>query len=219
MRHSMHRLGLRILTHRGALMVVLVMAISFTILACSQEPGSSSTAADTGADAMKAYKDPKTGKLVPPPEGSTDPKPSEAVQDATNTSSKGLESKPAPGGGEMIDLKGRFQSNQSPSTDSDKTTKSASPKKEGSRLRAYIDPETGKLASPPDAARVPPPALTASPAVQSATSTSSADFEAKPAPGGGMMIDLKGRFNSRVFATKDKNGKIVISHTPDKSHN
>ena len=57
---------------------------------------------------MRAYFDPKTGKIGPPPPDQA-PLPSAAEQNAYSTSSVGLVVVPAPGGGEMIDLQGRFQ--------------------------------------------------------------------------------------------------------------
>ena len=58
---------------------------------------------------MRAYFDPKTGKIGPPPADQAAPLPSAAQQNAYSTSADGLVVVPAPGGGQMIDLQGRFQ--------------------------------------------------------------------------------------------------------------
>ncbi len=221
MKHNTQPFSLLILTYRVVLTAILAIVIPFAILACSQQPIPSSTDTDkaadtdkpkTGAADMKAYKDPETGKLGPPPQGASVPESSEALKNATSTSSEGLEEKPAPGGGTMIDLKGRFQSTGSATKADDKASEPASAKKEkrGSNLRAYKDPETGKLGPPPQGASVPK----FSEAMTIVTSTSTEGLEEEPAPGGGMMLDLKGRFGSLMFATKDQSGKITTSHAP-----
>ena len=70
------------------------------------------------------------------------------------------------------------------------------PGRAGSRIQ--IDPQTGR--------RVPAPsggvALPASPAF----STSHAGLVEKPAPGGGVMVDLQGRFRSAATATVGTDG-------------
>ncbi|MBR9987359.1 MAG: hypothetical protein KFF68_15755 [Desulfosarcina sp.] len=79
-----------------------------------------------------------------------------------------------------------------------------------SAQRAYIDPETGEFISPPEHQT---PA--ASESIQpSAFSTSDEKMEeaSSPVPGGGVMIDLKGRFQSPVTATVERNGKTTIEH-------
>jgi hypothetical protein len=50
--------------------------------------------------------DPQTGKRIPPPVGGVP----RAADPAFSSSHQGLVEKPAPGGGVMIDLQGRFQS-------------------------------------------------------------------------------------------------------------
>lgn len=82
--------------------------------------------------------------------------------------------------------------------------------------RAYIDPETGELTSPPEIQETTSERLHLSPEEMNAMSTSSDDLVEEPLPGGGYMIDLQGRFQSSVFATVDKSGKTIISHTPPK---
>jgi hypothetical protein len=62
-----------------------------------------------GQAGMRAYFDPKTGKMGPPPADQAAPAASAAEQSAYSTSGQGLSLVPAPGGGQMIDLQGRFQ--------------------------------------------------------------------------------------------------------------
>ena len=76
--------------------------------------------------------------------------------------------------------------------------------------RATIDPETGEFVNPPEQET---PA--ASESIQpSALSISAETMEesSSPVPGGGVMINLKGRFQSPVSATVEGNGKTTIEH-------
>jgi hypothetical protein len=76
--------------------------------------------------------------------------------------------------------------------------------------RATIDPETGEFVNPPEQET---PA--ASESIQpSALSISAETMEeaSSPVPGGGVMIDLKGRFQSPVSATVEGNGETTIEH-------
>jgi hypothetical protein len=82
-------------------------------------------------------------------------------------------------------------------------------------FRAYIDPETGEFITPEEAEVLPekkliPPA---------AYSTSQEGLEERPSsvPGGGIMVDLKGRFQSPLTATIDSSGGIKIEHRTMKS--
>jgi len=78
-------------------------------------------------------------------------------------------------------------------------------------MKIYLDPVTGKPSIPPTGAAV---AGTTSPAVSSSLNTSTQGLVEQPAPGGGMMLDLKGRFQSSTKATVGKDGSIVIEHLP-----
>jgi hypothetical protein len=82
----------------------------------------------------------------------------------------------------------------------------------GAAIRVYTDPETGKITKPP--ADAPPAEL--SPKLKEAFSTSSKGLveTQSPTPGGGVMIDLKGRFRSPLTATRDSEGKLSIQHVP-----
>ena len=80
----------------------------------------------------------------------------------------------------------------------------------GTAQRATIDPETGEFVSPPEQET---PA--ASESIQpSAFSISAETMEEAPSPvpGGGVMIDLKGRFQSPVSASIQGNGETTIEH-------
>ncbi|MGD8371623.1 MAG: hypothetical protein PVF76_09020 [Syntrophobacterales bacterium] len=81
---------------------------------------------------------------------------------------------------------------------------------ESGALRVYIDPETGEFTSPP--ARGIPAARTTAPSATSSTSHEGLEERPSPVPGGGTMVDLKGRFHSPLTATIDVNGKTRIEH-------
>ncbi|ETX01426.1 MAG: hypothetical protein ETSY1_07445 [Candidatus Entotheonella factor] len=223
MSHHAKALNISQLMCRTMLITTLVITILFVFLACSQQPPSTTenkvtttTTSETGAATMKVHRDPETGKLSAPPETADAPEPSEAKKRATSTSSEGLEEKPAPGGGTMVDLQGRFQStgkaepNEQAQPNEDKASKPTNTKQSTSQQKAYKDPETGKLGPPPEAAD----ALESLEALRHVTSTSLEGLEEKPAPGGGTMVDLQGRFGSAIMATKDKNGNLTLSHVP-----
>jgi len=78
-------------------------------------------------------------------------------------------------------------------------------------LKAYKDPVTGKFGPPPAGVQSSLPAS----ALNNQKSAVSVMKEVpSPVIGGGMMIDLKGRFRKDLMATKDANGKITITHAP-----
>ncbi|MHC4984477.1 MAG: post-PEP-CTERM-1 domain-containing protein, partial [Planctomycetota bacterium] len=78
-----------------------------------------------------------------------------------------------------------------------------------SGFRAYVDPETGELTEPPsDALAEEPPAAAFSTSHEGLVETPS------PAPGGGVMVDLQGRFRSPLTATVDADGKVRMQHGP-----
>jgi hypothetical protein len=74
-----------------------------------------------GPASMKVYKDPVTGKFLEAPPERIPPEMPEAEKEKTSTSSEGLEEMKVdkPGGGVMIDLKGRFQQYQNATKDAD----------------------------------------------------------------------------------------------------
>ena len=78
-------------------------------------------------------------------------------------------------------------------------------------LRVYKDPQTGEFTDPP-----PPEAATAAP-TERALNRSHEGLVAVPSdvPGGGVRLDLQGRFRSHFIATKDADGKINIRCLPE----
>lgn len=62
----------------------------------------------------------------------------------------------------------------------------------------HVDPGTGQ--------RIPPPARRAAIPPQAAFSTSHRGLAEVPAPGGGVMVDLQGRFRSATTATVGADG-------------
>jgi hypothetical protein len=80
-----------------------------------------------------------------------------------------------------------------------------------SGLIIHIDPQTGAILKGPAPGAVP---LQLSPAVQSALSTSHQGLAEVPSPfhGGGVKVDLQGRFRSPSFAMIDSNGNLRILH-------
>lgn len=81
-------------------------------------------------------------------------------------------------------------------------------------INVYIDPQTGEFIQEP---RQGQEALKITPEMQNATSTSSEGLveEISPVPGGGVMIDLKGRFQSPLIITQDPAGKQKTRHLND----
>ena len=75
----------------------------------------------------------------------------------------------------------------------------------------YIDPQTGAILKEPAPGTVP---LQLTPELQNALSTSDQGLVEVPStvPGGGVKVDLQGRFQSPLFATTDANGKVKLHH-------
>jgi hypothetical protein len=85
----------------------------------------------------------------------------------------------------------------------------------------YIDPQTGALLHAPAPGTVP---LQLTPALRNALSTSHQGLVETPSavPGGGVKVDLQGRFQSPLVATIDANGNLRIQHLhemPESGHN
>jgi hypothetical protein len=75
----------------------------------------------------------------------------------------------------------------------------------GPSMRAYVDPATGKLLKkPPPGARVPP--------ATAESSRSSQGLVEEPVPGGGVKVDLQGRFRSPLVATVRPDGSVGVRH-------
>jgi hypothetical protein len=81
----------------------------------------------------------------------------------------------------------------------------------GSGMIIHIDPQTGVFRRQPAPGTVP---LQISPQTLNALSTSHQGLVEVPssAPGGGIRVDLQGRFQSPLFATVDRDGKVRIGH-------
>jgi hypothetical protein len=91
---------------------------------------------------------------------------------------------------------------------------SASPGASG--FRVHIDPQTGRLLREPAPGSAP---LQLSPREQNALSTSHQGLTevTSTVPGGGVKIDLQGRFRSPLIATIDAKGKVRTQHV-DEAH-
>jgi hypothetical protein len=76
-------------------------------------------------------------------------------------------------------------------------------------MKIYIDPRTGNFSDPP-AQELP----TASQQSLDASKESSPELRQtlSPRPGGGVMIDLRGRFHGPLTATRKPDGKVSIEH-------
>lgn len=75
----------------------------------------------------------------------------------------------------------------------------------------YIDPQTGAILKEPAPGTVP---LQLTPVLQNAFSTSHQGLVEVPSavPGGGVKVDLQGRFQSPLLVTIDANGKAKMQH-------
>ena len=75
----------------------------------------------------------------------------------------------------------------------------------------YIDPRTGAFLKEPAPGTLP---LQVSPQFLNSLSTSHEGLTEQPStlPGGGVKVDLQGRFQSPFVATVDANGKLKIQH-------
>ncbi|MBI2715623.1 MAG: hypothetical protein HYX37_14410 [Rhizobiales bacterium] len=80
-----------------------------------------------------------------------------------------------------------------------------------SGLRVHIDPKTGAILREPAPGAVP---LQLTPQEQNALSTSHEGLVQVPSPlpGGGVKLDLQGRFQSPLIGTIDANGKVKMQH-------
>lgn len=76
-------------------------------------------------------------------------------------------------------------------------------------MKIYIDPKTGDLSNSP---AQPPVAELQRSLEVSKESTSELRQVPSPRPGGGIMIDLKGRFRHPLTATRKADGKVTIEH-------
>jgi hypothetical protein len=82
---------------------------------------------------------------------------------------------------------------------------------QGAGMIIYIDPQTGAIRQDPAPGTLP---LELSPQERNAMSTSHEGLVEVPStvPGGGVMIDLQGRFQSPLIGTIDADGKLNMQH-------
>jgi hypothetical protein len=85
-------------------------------------------------------------------------------------------------------------------------------------LRIHIDPKTGAILREPAPGTVP---LQLTPQEQSALSRSTQGLVEVPSsvPGGGVKVDLQGRFQSPLIVTIDANGKAKMQHLDEQREN
>lgn len=74
-------------------------------------------------------------------------------------------------------------------------------------LRVYRDPQTGRLGPPPAGMQLP--ALTAG--EQRMLDRSDSGLQARQLPGGGVAVNLQGRFRSMAVATVDAGGQPAVN--------
>jgi hypothetical protein len=80
-------------------------------------------------------------------------------------------------------------------------------------MTVYIDPQTGAIRPSPAPGTVP---LVLSPRDANAMRTDTEGLVEVPSsvPGGGVKLDLQGRFQSPLVGTIDADGKVRIQHLP-----
>ncbi len=83
---------------------------------------------------------------------------------------------------------------------------------QGGGMTVYVNPQTGQIVAQPVPGGEP---LTLTPEEQNAASTSHDGLVEVPAPGGGYMLDLQGRFQNPLAATIDASGRLRVHHLPN----
>jgi hypothetical protein len=78
-------------------------------------------------------------------------------------------------------------------------------------MTIYVDPQTGAILKEPAPGAVP---LQLTPELRNSLSTSHQGLVETPsaAPGGGVKLDLQGRFQNPLIVTTDANGKLKMQH-------
>ena len=78
-------------------------------------------------------------------------------------------------------------------------------------MTIHVDPKTGAILKEPAPGSVP---LQLTPQLRNALSTSHQGLVEAPAdvPGGGVKLDLQGRFQSPAIVTTDPDGKVRMQH-------
>ena len=79
--------------------------------------------------------------------------------------------------------------------------------------RVYVDPKTGEIGTPPPGTQL---ALPLAPEEKNALNSSSEGLVQvpSPVPGGGVMVDLQGRFRVQTVATIDAQSNLSIRSVP-----
>lgn len=97
--------------------------------------------------------------------------------------------------------------------------KPAAVPEDASGMRVHVDPQTGAILPEPAPGTRP---LQLTPQEQNTLSTSHEGLVEVPSPlpGGGVKLDLQGRFQSPLIGTIDANGKVKIEHLgePHETH-
>ena len=85
---------------------------------------------------------------------------------------------------------------------------------DASNMMIHVDPKTGAIRKEPAPGTVP---LQLTPQLQNALSTSHQGLVEAPSPvaGGGIKVDLQGRFQNPLFATIDADGRVKMQHLDD----
>ena len=81
-------------------------------------------------------------------------------------------------------------------------------------MKIYRDPVTGEFVDPPAEA---PAQVSLPPDAALSTSSEGLVETPSPVPGGGVIVDLQGRFRSPLMATQDAEGRVTIQHLPSGS--
>jgi hypothetical protein len=103
------------------------------------------------------------------------------------------------------------QSGSAPSVPEPPPGKATAAPEVGSGMTIYIDPQTGEIRPDPAPGTVP---LQLTPEQRNAFSTSHEGLVEVPStePGGGVKLDLQGRFQSPLVGTIDADGKVRTQH-------
>lgn len=99
-------------------------------------------------------------------------------------------------------------SSENPSLVNEKTP--STPPKSDQALSVHIDPETGEFVAPEEATVTPENRLT--PLYKDSISHEGLEETPSSVPGGGTMVDLKGRFNNPLKTSIDNSSDIKIEH-------
>ncbi|MBI2819275.1 MAG: hypothetical protein HYX73_04780 [Acidobacteria bacterium] len=77
-------------------------------------------------------------------------------------------------------------------------------------MRVYVNPSTGQIETPPADVRA---AMAAADRAVLDTSSVGLQETPSPVPGGGVLVDLQGRFRIPLVATRSVDGTLTMDHT------